>query len=385
MNIRFRDFFGLLWSRPGPVLAQAAMSGELLVAKIRLFLAVLLLLIPVLDTLFFPVGRKEGMVGLGLSCGTFLFAVAVYVLISRNFNPPWLPFLSSAYDVSQVSCALALFLVLNLPHTAVNSKVVFEGYFLAIGATALRYDQRVCISAGLLASVEYFAISYIAATHWDLNSPIYAPYPYGMFGWSNQIARIILMLTASTLSVALVSRSQKLLQMATADHLTGLFNRSYLEDCFAIELSRARRYGKALTLVVIDADRFKVLNDMHGHSAGDVVLKEIGTVLRGAFRQSDTVARYGGEEFVVLMPETEMDDAMQKAEAVRELLAATPIELNRRGEKVVVTISAGLATFPQDGNDEAELFAAADQRMYQAKKEGRNRVVASSEVVLMEV
>jgi len=280
-----------------------------------------------------------------------------------------------------VSFALALFLVLNMPHTAVNSKVVFEGYFLAIGATALRYDKRVCITAGLLACVEFFAISYIAATHWDLNSPAYAPYPYGMFGWSNQVARIIMMLTAVALSVALVSRSQRLLQLATADHLTGLFNRSYLEDRFAIELSRAQRYGQALTLVVIDADSFKALNDTHGHSAGDMVLKKIGALLRDSFRQSDTTARYGGEEFVVLMPETDIEAARQKVESVRKLLATTPITLNSQ-RNVQVTISAGLASFPQDGRDEAELFAAADGRMFQAKREGRNRVVARPEVVL---
>lgn len=382
MNTSFRTFLGSLWSRPDPVLAQAAVAGELLVAKIRLFLAAFLLLIPVLDALFFPVSAKEGVVGLSLASGTFLFAALVYILISRNFNPSWLPFASSAYDVTQVSCALAVFLVLNLPHTAVNSKVVFEGYFLAIGATALRYDKRVCITAGLLASAEFFAISYYAATHWDMNSAVYAPFAYGVFSWSNQISRIIMMLTASALSVALVSRSQKLLQLATADHLTGLFNRSYLEDRFAVELSRAQRYGLKLTLVVVDADRFKALNDLHGHSAGDMVLKRIGALLRDSFRQSDTVARYGGEEFVVLLPETDIDSAHHKVESLRALLAATPIAVNTHGKPVQVTISAGLASYPQDGTDEAELFAAADERMFQAKREGRNRVVASSEVVL---
>jgi len=269
-----------------------------------------------------------------------------------------------------------------MPLTAVNSKVVFEGYFLAIGATALRYDKRVCITAGLLANGEFFAISYLAATHWDLNNPIYSPYPYGVFNWSNQISRLIMLLTASTLSVSLVSLSQKLLQLATADHLTGLFNRSYLEDRFAIELSRARRYGQPLTLVVIDADRFKALNDKHGHCAGDVVLKKIGGLLRDSFRQSDTVARYGGEEFVVLMPETDIDAAHRKVESVREFLAVTPIALNLDSQTVQVTMSAGLACYPRDASDEAELFASADERMFQAKREGRNRVVAISEFVL---
>jgi two-component system, cell cycle response regulator len=379
MNTSFTQFLKTLWSRPDPSLGEAAVAGELLVAKIRLALSILFLMIPLIDAIFFPANAKEGIVGISLTLGTFFFALIIYSLARRHFNPPWLPFFSSCYDITQVSCALALFLLLNEPHTAVNSKVVFESYFLAIASTSLRYDKRVCITAGLLAVVQYFAIVYYAASHWDLNSPAFAPYAYGTFSWSNQIARLIQMLAASALSLALVSRSQRLLHMATADHLTGLYNRGYIEDRFAIELSRARRYGKVLTLAVIDADCFKLLNDTHGHSAGDAALKKIGMLLRDSFRQSDTAGRFGGEEFVVLLPETDIQVARRKVESLRETVAATRIALNSHGKTVQVTISAGLASFPQDGNDEGELFATADERMFQAKRGGRNRVMAESE------
>ena len=382
MNFSLRKSVASLWSRPDPVLAQAAVAGELLVAKVRLGLAGLLLLIPLLDSLFFPVEPKEAIVGLILTGGTFLVAVVVYFVISREYNPSWFSFVSTSFDVSLVSSGLAIFLFMNEPHTAVNSKVVFEGYFLVIAATSLRYDKRVCISTGLLAVGQYFAIVYFAATHWDLNNPKYAPFPYGMFDWSNEVSRLIFMLTASALSLALVSRSQKLLQLATRDPLTGLFSRGYVDDRFAVELSRARRYEKVLTIAVIDADRFKLLNDTYGHQAGDLALQRIGTLLHDTFRQSDTAGRYGGEEFVVILPETEMVAAQQKLESLRELVAATPISLPASGESVQVTISAGLATFPQDGESTAELFALADDRMFQAKEEGRNRVVAGDEVVL---
>jgi len=378
-----RSLFESIWSRPDPVLAEAAIAGEHLVAKIRLSLATVLLLIPFINSLFFfPVELKEGLVGISLVSGTFLLSVIMYALISRNYNPRWLPFASSAFDVTLISIALTMFLLMDEPHTAVNSKVVFEGYFLAIGATSLRYDKRICITAGLLAFVEYFAIVYFAASHWDLNSPKYAPYIYGIFGWSNEVSRLIMMLTASALSLALVSRSQRLLQLATSDPLTGLFNRGYVEDRLAIELSRARRYGNALTLAVIDADRFKALNDTHGHAAGDFVLKKIGALLRDSFRQSDTTARYGGEEFVVLLPETDIEAARRKVESLRELVAATPIQLGLLAQSVQITISAGLASFPDDGDDAAELLAAADERMFRAKRQGRNLVVAGPEAVL---
>jgi len=382
MSQREHSFLESLWSRPDPVLAGAGVAGELLVAKVRLSLATLLLLIPVINSLFFPVEPKEGLIGISLVSGTFFLSVTVYYLISREYNPSWLSFASSSFDVTLVSLALAIFLLVNEPHTAVNSKVVFEGYFLAIASTSLRYDKRVCISAGLLAFFEYLAIVYIAATHWDLNNAIYSPYPYGLFSWSAQISRLIMVLTASALSLALVSRSQKLLRMATSDPLTGLFNRGYVDDRFAVELSRARRHHQQLALAVVDVDRFKLLNDTHGHSAGDAVLRSIGAIFRQSFRQSDTVGRYGGEEFVVILPEMNLEDARRKIESLRELVASTPIELNSRREMVGVTISAGLAGMPVDGNDAIELFALADERLFQAKREGRNRVVASPEPVL---
>jgi len=382
MSQREQSFLGSLWSRPDPVLAGAGVAGELLVAKVRLSLATLLLLIPVINSLFFPVEPKEGLIGLSLVSGTFSLSLSVYYLISREYNPSWLSFASSSFDVTLISSALAIFLLVNEPHTAVNSKVVFEGYFLAIASTSLRYDKRVCITAGLLAFSEYLAIVYVAATHWDLNNAIYSPYPYGLFSWSAQISRLIMMLTASALSLALVSRSQKLLRMATSDPLTGLFNRGYVDDRFAIELSRARRHHRQLALAVVDVDRFKLLNDTHGHSAGDAVLRNIGEIFRHSFRQSDTVGRYGGEEFVVILPEMNLQDARRKLESLRELVANTPIELNSEGEMVAVTISAGLAALPEDGNDTTELFALADERLFQAKREGRNRVVASPEPVL---
>jgi two-component system cell cycle response regulator len=384
MDSSTRNFFSTLWSRPDPVLANAAVSGELLIAKIRVGLSTILLFIPVIDTIFFPYDPKEAIVGFSLTCGTFLFSLMVYLLISREINSPWLGFISSGFDVTLISGALLLFVFMNEPHTAVNSKVIFEGYFLAIAGTSLRYDKRVCITAGILAFAEYLAIVSYTASHWDLNSPSYAPYPYGVFSWSNQIARLIIMATASMISFAAVARSQKLLHLATRDPLTGLFSRAYVDDRFSVELSRAQRYGKGLAIAVIDADHFKALNDQHGHPAGDLALKKVGALLRESFRQSDTAGRYGGEEFVIILPEADIEAAYQKLESLRELVARTGIALpgGRAGE-IHLTISAGLASFPQDGKEATELFRLADERMFQAKQAGRNRVVAGAKPAVL--
>lgn len=378
MRFSSRVFFSSLWSRPDPVLAQAGIAGELLVAKVRLALASTLLLIPLIDSVFFPDDPKEAVVGVTLTTATFVLSMIVYWMIRSEFNPSWLTFASSGLDVSLVSTGLAMFVFMNEPHTAVNSKVVFEGYFLAIAGTSLRYDKRVCIAAGLLACAQYLMIVAYAATHWDLNSARYAPFEYGLFSWAAQVSRLIIMLTASGLSLALVFRSQRLLELATRDPLTGLFNRGYVDDRLDVELSRARRYGKVLTVVVIDVDRFKSLNDGHGHQSGDEVLRRIGSLLRSSFRQSDTAGRYGGEEFVAILPETDINAASAKLEQLREIVANTPLELGPNQQEVRVTISAGLASFPEDADNAMQLFSIADERMFQAKRNGRNRIIGAS-------
>lgn len=375
MRSGLRYVAGPLWSRPDPVLAEAGVAGELFVAKIRIGLSAVLLLIPLINALFFPPDSHENLVGLGLTIGIFLLSAFAYWLIAREYNPSWLSFATSSFDVTLVSTALVLFLFIDQPHTAVNSKVIFEGYFLAISSTSLRYDKRVCISAGLLALAEYVGIVSFTATHWDLNSAAFSPFPYGMFSWSAQISRFILLITASALSLSLVVRSQKLLKLATIDMLTGLFNRGHVDDLLARELGRARRYGKPLTVAVIDVDNFKSLNDAHGHVLGDSVLRNIGSILNNSFRESDTAGRYGGEEFIVILPETAIEAAQKKLEFLRKLVAVTPVALPTRGQTAHVTISAGLASYPHDGDTPGDLFACADERMFQAKREGRNKVV----------
>ena len=117
---------------------------------------------------------------------------------------------------------------------------MFEGYFLAIGATCLRYDRRLCAAAGLLAVVEYFSIALIADTFWNLNeTKLYAPFLYGAFNWSTQVSRLILLLTASLLSFTVVTRTQELVRLSTRDPLTSLFNRGYFHERVGIEVSRA--------------------------------------------------------------------------------------------------------------------------------------------------
>jgi diguanylate cyclase (GGDEF)-like protein len=266
-------------------------------------------------------------------------------------------------------------MIFGAPHIAVNSKVVFEGYFIAIGGTTLRYDARVCVVAGILALGEYAAIVVYAANHWDLNSAVYAPFPYGQFDWNTQISRLIIMLTASVLSTVVVLRFQRLRLLSTSDRLTGLFNRGYFDEHIVAEISRAERYNRPLALAMIDIDHFKQFNDTHGHAAGDAALQLIASTIRRSFRLSDVVARYGGEEFVVILPETTMDVAVDKMESIRRIVSGTEIKLPAHDRCARLTISAGLACLPADGYEVDKLLRAADARLFEAKKRGRNQLV----------
>jgi diguanylate cyclase (GGDEF)-like protein len=367
-----------LWHRliepPDELLIEAGASGELLVARIRLLVTGLLLLIPIIS-FWHNDNRLEILVGFGVTLSAVLVSLVVYVMVARDIRRQWIGFVTSALDVTLVSGALTTFLIFGAPHTAVNSKVIFEGYFIAIGATTLRYDARVCIVAGLLALCEYGAMVVYAANRWDLNSPVYAPFPYGEFDWNTQVSRLILMITASVLSTVVVLRFQRLRLLSTTDRLTGLLNRGYLDEQIVAEVSRAERYSRPLAIAMIDIDHFKRFNDRHGHPAGDLALQAIASAMRRAFRLSDVVARYGGEEFMVILPETGMDVAVDKLESIRRIVSDTEIELPVHEGTARLTISAGLACLPSDGCEVDKLLRTADARLFEAKRRGRNQLV----------
>ncbi len=172
----------------------------------------------------------------------------------------------------------------------------------------------------------------------------------------------------------------ELSEMATRDALTGLLDRREATRLLDEEILRARRYQRPLALLWIDLDHFKQVNDRLGHAAGDAVLRGLSGLLSTKVRQVDLVSRFGGEEFVVVLPEMDAAQAEQSAERLRQLVASTPLQLDD-GRSVDLTMSVGVAIFPDDGEDAPKLIAAADRAMYQAKASGRNRVVmAASEI-----
>jgi diguanylate cyclase (GGDEF)-like protein len=358
-----------------PALVDAGSDAERVVALVRLAITGALFAIPLATVLARPTAM-ESYVGLYVSGVATLLAAAMYVLAQGSGTElRGLSVASGAFDVTMVSAALATYLVLDQPHTAVNSKVVFEVYFLAIGATCLRYDWRACVTSGAVAVLEYGAIVAYASTHWSLNAPEFAPYSYGMFSWTAQISRLILLAAATLLSTTIVLRARALRQASTRDRLTGLLNRGHFDEAAADAMQRAVRRQAPVSVALVDLDHFKQFNDVHGHVAGDAALRALARTLRAAVRPGDVLARYGGEEFVVLMPDTTAAGATAAMERLRRELAATAVELPRHGGATRVTASVGVASWPRDVDDTAELLHRADDRLFAAKRLGRNRVV----------
>jgi diguanylate cyclase (GGDEF)-like protein len=167
-------------------------------------------------------------------------------------------------------------------------------------------------------------------------------------------------------------RTDELRRISQTDKLTGLANRSHLEERLDIEFKRALRYKFPLTLAVVDLDFFKKVNDTYGHLAGDAVLREVGARLRAELRETDFVGRFGGEEFVVILTNTSLQGSLKLAEILRRFVGESPVHFE--GQDLQVTASIGVAQMIDSHESYKEIFDDADNALYHAKSSGRNRV-----------
>lgn len=163
-------------------------------------------------------------------------------------------------------------------------------------------------------------------------------------------------------------------EQSITDELTRVFNRRYFNQRFEREMQRAQRYQRSLSLIMLDIDHFKIFNDTHGHLWGDAVLKQVAQTLEGSLRKADILARFGGEEFVILLPEIDRVHGQQVAEKLRQAIANTTFPKAETQPFGRLTVSLGLASFPEDAAEAEHLIHAADQGLYHAKTSGRNRV-----------
>jgi diguanylate cyclase (GGDEF)-like protein/PAS domain S-box-containing protein len=185
------------------------------------------------------------------------------------------------------------------------------------------------------------------------------------------------------LSIANIRLREALRTQSVRDSLTGLYNRRYLEETLEREVRRAARAAQSLGFLMIDLDHFKSFNDTYGHDAGDAVLRETALFLAKGIRAEDFVCRFGGEEFVVILPTADLESSRARGERLR--LKMRELTIMYHGKSLgMVTISVGVAAFPEHGRSPKELMAAADAALYQAKRGGRDRVVVASAPVMEE-
>ena len=168
--------------------------------------------------------------------------------------------------------------------------------------------------------------------------------------------------------------------LATRDDVTGLLNRREMDRLLLEEWQRAGRFQRPFSLVLVDLDHFKSFNDTYGHQVGDAVLRHAASLLAGQVRAVDRVARYGGEEFAIIQVEATRDEAMESARRFCALLAEMPCVLPDRGLVLNVTLSAGVAAYPDDAGTVEELLSATDRALYTAKARGRNCAVGAHEL-----
>jgi diguanylate cyclase (GGDEF)-like protein len=200
-----------------------------------------------------------------------------------------------------------------------------------------------------------------------------APAAQGAVGWNGHLVEA----AADQIGLALanVRLRETLRNQSIRDPLTGLYNRRYMEETLEREMRRSERSGRPLSIIMLDLDHFKAINDTHGHAAGDVLLRDLGAFLRSRIRGGDIACRYGGEEFTLVLPETSLPDTRDRAEHLRQ--GIHDITVQHLGQTLeTVTASLGVAEW-QPGLTTEQVLRAADQALYRAKAEGRDRVAAA--------
>ena len=288
----------------------------------------------------------------------FLFAIAVAALAYNHFGPAFHPMID--YSIP-TGLAISLFgaasvLLLKSPPKDAKEAARFAAMAMLFGCAVWTF--RLMYLGGVFGVqesdtatliIDSIAVGHILAT---------VASTFGLF------------------SIEVRKMESALSRVAFSDALTNLPNRRATQERFRQEMARANRHHQSFAMLMIDIDHFKPFNDIHGHLAGDAVLQHIASVLDSAKRAEDVLGRIGGEEFVLLLVDPAIDEAMIAAERLRHHVETSALVYD--GKTLNITISIGVAAYPHDGSNWESVFALADQRLYQSKQAGRNRVTGLS-------
>lgn len=367
-----RDTLARVMARPDSIVLELGAGGELLVARLRLVLAALLLLLPLANILTGG-GLGETLAGLAGAIAINLLSLAWLLLARDPHRYAWLPFVTTGFDVSVVTLVLAL-LAWQHPSAGLNSTVVWCCYALAIMFTALRGDGRASVFAGLLAIVQYGALVAIVIAAAESPERLLSS-EYGIVHVGGQIQRLVLLGLLTAVTTVIAFRTQQLVLDSGHDGLTGLPNRTWLVHRVPLLLAHAREQGCSLSVALVNLDGLGRINQQEGEHAGDRALCHAVDILRGMSDREDHLVRLGGDELLMVTPQP-AGTTWERIDATRRELTSRPLVVGPGGGRMYLSFSAGIASSPVDGPSVADLLRRADRRLRQAKREGGNRVIA---------
>jgi diguanylate cyclase (GGDEF)-like protein len=320
-----------------------------------------LLLILVLLYLVFGGERGDLEADAAVSAGLFFYAALVMSFRYANFYKR-----ETRWKISIETLGMIAFITWVLWYTERLASPLVNLYLLPVITSALTLGKLATLAnVGLIASC-YILLG--SDSFLEMVSLRFAA------GFAAQLAPALLVAYITTMFSADIRYGlQQAKLLSETDDLTGLYN----TRGFAIAANRlfgqATRYARPASVLMVDSDNLKSVNDSHGHEAGSRLLRQVANAVQSELRATDVPARYGGDEFIVLLPETPPKGAIDVAERIRNAIASRPLAIN--GQQVLATVSVGIACYPEDGRTLDALAARADRALYQAKQEGRNRVV----------
>jgi diguanylate cyclase (GGDEF)-like protein len=318
-----------------------------------------LLLILVLVYMVFGGEREDAEASAAISAGLFFYAALVMSFRYANFYRR-----ETRWKIVFETWGMIAFVTWVLRFSDGLANPLLNLYLLPVITAALTLGKLTTLSMVALIAACYIYLGGISAG--ELATLRF------IAGFAAQLAPVLLVAYITTMFSADIRYGlQRAKLLSETDELTGMFN----TRGFAIAANRlfaqAMRHNRATSVLMIDSDNLKAVNDSYGHESGNRLLRHLATSIQAELRFTDVAARYGGDEFIVLLPETPAKGAFEVAERIRNAIAGRPLEMGER--RIVSSVSIGIATFPEDGASLDALAAHADRAMYSAKQAGRNR------------
>jgi diguanylate cyclase (GGDEF)-like protein len=303
-----------------------------------------------------------------------VFSASELEVQRRSRGVALLPLIAGLVYGLAVSSVFAAVLWAALPGIWTRHAIVFLLFPLLVLATGLRGDPRLPVATGMFCSLGFVAVV-TAAPMLAASDPSKAAELARQLDATNVGIQLLILLCATVFATLNAGRERTLQRLSHCDPLTGLIRAETFERCLEREARRSVRADVPLSLALIDLDRFRQLNEAHGHAFGDAILRWVAELLRESVRTTDLVARLPGERFCVAFLDSEHPALIERLEALRREVAEVQIQRTGLAEPVRVTLSAGFARFPREATRVEEVVALALDRLHAAKRAGRDRVV----------